>query len=78
MIFRYPDAFARFNDPIYERLRKDVDYDFFLDRIKQVEGKVLEIGVGTGRFFIDALNSGADIYGFDISPSMINILNHRL
>ena len=48
MTFSYPDAFARFYDLIYDRLRNDVDNDFFLDRIKQAEGKVLEIGVGTG------------------------------
>jgi len=78
MTFSYPDAFARFYDLIYDRLRNDVDKDFFLERIKQAEGKVLEIGVGTGRFFLDALNSGADIYGFDISPSMINILKEKL
>jgi len=78
MTFSYPDAFARFYDLIYHRLRNDVDNEFFLDRIKQAEGKVLEIGVGTGRFFLDALDSGADIYGFDISPSMINILKEKL
>ena len=78
MTLSYPDAFARFYDLIYDRLRNDVDNDFFLDRIKQAEGKVLEIGVGTGRFFLDALDSGADIYGFDISPSMINILKEKL
>jgi SAM-dependent methyltransferase len=78
MTLSYPDAFARFYDLIYDRLRNDVDNDFFLDRIKQAKGKVLEIGVGTGRFFLDALDSGADIYGFDISPSMINILKEKL
>ena len=78
MNFGYPDPFARFYDVIYERLRNDVDHAFFLDRIKKAEGKVLEIGVGTGRFFTDALNSGADIYGLDISPSMINILKKKL
>jgi SAM-dependent methyltransferase len=39
------------------------------------------VGVGTGRFFKDALNQGADIYGIDVSESMLDILrsglNHR-
>lgn len=73
----YPDNFARFYDTIYDKLRDSVDHDFFINRIKEANGKVLEIGVGTGRFFIDALNNGADIYGIDISESMVNILRKK-
>jgi SAM-dependent methyltransferase len=74
----YPENFARFYDTMYHKLRDGVDNEFFLNLIKEVEGRVLEIGVGTGRFFIDAINNGADIYGIDISESMINILQSKL
>ncbi|MGB8490689.1 MAG: class I SAM-dependent methyltransferase, partial [Bacteroidales bacterium] len=41
-------------------------------------GSVLEAGSGTGRLFAEALKNGADIYGIDISPSMIGILKKKL
>ena len=76
--FEYPDYFARFYDVIYHKVRAGVDTGFFLKKIKDCNGKVLEIGAGTGRFFIDALNQGVDIYGIDISPSMTGILKSKL
>jgi len=74
----YPDYFARFYDLIYHQVRDGVDNNFYLDRIRETKGKVLEAGVGTGRLFIQALNNGADIYGIDISPAMLDILNSKL
>jgi SAM-dependent methyltransferase len=78
MTYEYPKNFARFYDLIYHQIRDGVDHVFFLNEIKQTKGKILEIGVGTGRFFIDAINLGADIYGIDISESMIKILKSKL
>lgn len=76
--FEYPKTFARFYDLIYSQLRDDTDASFFLKEALGAHGKVLEIGVGTGRHFINALNRGADIYGIDISESMINVLYDKL
>jgi SAM-dependent methyltransferase len=76
--FEYPDFVARFYDVIYKRVRSEVDTEYFMDKILSARGKVLEIGVGTGRFFIDALSKGADIYGIDISKNMINVLKKKL
>ena len=73
----YPDYFARFYDVIYAQLRT-IDRDFFLRKIGESKGPVLEIGVGTGRLFVDALNAGADIYGVDISPAMLEQLKAKL
>jgi SAM-dependent methyltransferase len=78
MAHEYPKAFARFYDTIYQELRDDTDHQFFLDKIAAANCKVLEIGVGTGRFFIDALNSGADAYGIDVSREMLNVLKNKL
>ena len=73
----YPESFARFYDVIYSHLRT-ADRDYFLRKILETRGPVLETGVGTGRFFLDALNKGADIYGIDISPTMLDQLKSKL
>ena len=74
----YPDFFARFYDVIYSSLRNEADHRYFMNEILKVNGPVLEVGVGTGRFFTDAINRGADIYGIDISPAMIDVLNRKM
>jgi len=74
----YPEHFARFYDLIYHQIRDGVDNTFYLDRIKETRGKILEIGVGTGRMFMNGLENNADIYGIDISPSMLKVLMEKL
>jgi SAM-dependent methyltransferase len=59
-------------------LRDGVDNDFFLNEVRKCRGKILEIGVGTGRFFLDALHGKNDVYGIDISESMIHVLKSKL
>ena len=76
--YEYPDYFARFYDVIYHQIRSGVDTHYFLDKIKNTEGKILEVGVGTGRFFTEALHAGADIYGIDVSRSMVDILKKKV
>ena len=78
MLSEYPEYFARFYDVIYHHSRDGIDNKFYLDKIKGIKGKVLEVGVGTGRLFFDALTNGADIYGIDISPSMLEVLKNKL
>jgi SAM-dependent methyltransferase len=74
----YPEFFARFYDLIYHSVRDSVDNDFFQNEIRQAKGRVLEIGAGTGRLFSEALTGGADIYGLDLSPSMLAVLKKKL
>jgi SAM-dependent methyltransferase len=76
--FEYPDFVARFYDVVYEKVRSDVDKGYFINKILGTKGRVLEIGVGTGRFFTEALAKGADIYGIDISKSMVDVLKKKL
>ncbi|MBN1387646.1 MAG: class I SAM-dependent methyltransferase [Bacteroidales bacterium] len=74
----YPRNFARFYDIIYHRVRDRADSEYFRNLARQTNGKVLEIGVGTGRLFMNAIKDGADIYGIDISQSMLDILYGKL
>ena len=74
----YPKSLARFYDLIYHQLRDDTDLDFFKNEAVRTNGKVLEIGVGTGRLFTNALKNGSDIYGIDVSESMLNVLYDKL
>jgi SAM-dependent methyltransferase len=76
--FKYPEYFARFYDLIYHQIRDGVDNDFFLSKITAAKGRVLELGVGTGRFFADGISRGVDLYGIDISESMLNVLRGKL
>ncbi|MFI5135396.1 MAG: class I SAM-dependent methyltransferase [Chitinophagales bacterium] len=73
----YPDYVARFYDVIYAQVRT-TDHDYYLKKILAANGSVLEIGVGTGRFFLDALNSGADVFGIDASETMLQVLKQQL
>jgi SAM-dependent methyltransferase len=74
----YPEYFARFYDLIYHQVRDGVDNKFYLEKIKNTRGKILEVGTGTGRLLIEALKNSADIYGIDISPAMLDILKAKL
>lgn len=78
MINKYPKNFARFYDVIYHNMRDPTDSEYFQNEIRKSGGKVLEAGAGTGRLFINSLNKGADIYGIDISESMLEILYKKL
>jgi len=78
MTHLYPKNLARFYDLIYHQQRDGVDNEYFLNEIVQTKGKILELGVGTGRLFVNALKEGADIYGIDISQSMLEVLKKKL
>jgi SAM-dependent methyltransferase len=74
----YPDFVARFYDVVYRQIRSHVDETYFLQQIAKCRGRVLEIGVGTGRLFSQALNLGADIYGLDVSGNMIEKAKEKI
>ena len=73
----YPEFFARFYDVLYQDIREG-DQNYYLNKIRYTQGPVLEIGTGTGRFFSETLKTGADIYGVDISPEMLNVLLKKI
>jgi SAM-dependent methyltransferase len=74
----YPDFVARFYDAVYARVRDDADARYYVDRMVEAPGPALEIGVGTGRVLLPALERGADAYGIDLSPSMLARLRDKL
>jgi SAM-dependent methyltransferase len=67
----YPDVVARFYDAIYAKVRDGVDNEWYLDRMAEAKGPVLEIGVGTGRLLVEARRRHLDVWGIDVSPAMI-------
>ena len=74
----YPDFVARFYDAVYAQVRDGVDNDYYLQVMTSAEGPVLEIGVGTGRLFAEALRRGVDVHGIDLSPAMIQRCREKL
>jgi SAM-dependent methyltransferase len=78
MITEYPYTIARFYDTIYHQVRDSVDSGFFLNESITAKGKVLEVGVGTGRMFTSALENGVDIHGIDISEPMLAVLRGKI
>ncbi len=77
-ISNYPEYVARFYDVIYSKIRAGTDSEYYLKQILKTQGPVLELGVGTGRLFVDALKQGADIYGIDANRSMIEVLKKKI
>jgi SAM-dependent methyltransferase len=57
----------------YDALNSDLvaDIPFYLDAARRAAGAVLELACGTGRLTIPIAQSGVDIVGLDLSPSML-------
>lgn len=49
------------------------DIDFYLCEARKTPGPVLELGCGTGRVLVAIANAGIEVYGLDISESMLQI-----
>ena len=74
----YPDFVARFYDAVYAQVRDGVDNAWYLDRMAEAKGPVLEIGSGTGRLLAEARRRGIDAWGIDASPEMIERCRAKL
>lgn len=77
-IEKYPKYVARFYDAVYQKVLSGEDLHYYLKKISEISGPVLELGVGTGRIFKKALKSEADIYGVDASKNMIEVLKKKI
>jgi SAM-dependent methyltransferase len=69
------DEWAKVYDIIYGEYMDDLD--FYKKEAKNSEGKVLEVGCGTGRIYLGLLKEGVDAYGIDISEKMLAILKKK-
>ncbi len=47
------------------------DIEYYLERLQGTKGKILEAGVGSGRFLIPLLEKGLNVDGIDYSPEML-------
>jgi SAM-dependent methyltransferase len=69
---------ARFYDVVYQQVRDAADKSYYVNKLVSCSGPSLEVGVGTGRIFLEALNKGADVYGTDNSAEMLAVLRDKL
>ncbi|MBE2217014.1 MAG: class I SAM-dependent methyltransferase [Ignavibacteria bacterium] len=77
--YYYNETITRFYDTVYENPPQLIaGMKYYLDEINNTNGAVLEAGVGTGRIFLPALATGADMYGFDYSEKMLARLKEKL
>ncbi|MEK3732073.1 class I SAM-dependent methyltransferase [Paenibacillus sp. FSL M8-0334] len=53
------------------------DVEFYLERLSNIKGKVLEVGCGSGRVLIPLLQAGIDIDGLDYSEAMLDSCRRR-
>lgn len=57
-------------------LKKDIP--FYLDYAKKVKGPILELACGTGRVTIPLAEAGHEIWGLELSDSMLEVLNKKI
>jgi len=74
----YPDYVARFFDVVYRQVRDAADKSYYVNKLVSCSGPTLEVGVGTGRIFLEALDKGADVHGADSSEEMLSVLRAKL
>jgi SAM-dependent methyltransferase len=69
------DHWAKYCDIIWTGYDQDVE--FYKKEAKKAEGKVLEVGCGTGRIYLEILKDGCDIRGIDLSTKALEILKEK-
>jgi len=55
----------------------NLEVDLFLDLLSS-DGKVLDVGTGTGKLFVTLLNKNREVVGVDASPSMISFIRRNI
>ena len=53
------------------------DVAFYRDLARDADGPALEVGVGTGRVYLDLLGEGLDVDGIDVSEGMLERLREK-
>ncbi|KAB1193729.1 methyltransferase domain-containing protein [Haloferax sp. MBLA0076] len=70
----YYDTWARVYDAEGTPTR---DVSYYVDRAVDVGGRVLEVGCGTGRIYLELLRAGVDADGIDLSMGMLDQLREN-
>jgi ubiquinone/menaquinone biosynthesis C-methylase UbiE len=70
------DKFAEDYDELCNFYKEDIK--FYKNQALKINGKVLEVGCGTGRIYLELLKKGVDIYGIDISKKDVKKIKRKL
>ncbi|WP_026803221.1 class I SAM-dependent methyltransferase [Aliarcobacter lanthieri] len=75
------DFYGKLSSEVYE-LDKPIgssfgDVEYYLSRLKDIKGPILEPATGTGRILIPLLEAGLDVSGFDLSNEMLDICKNN-
>lgn len=76
------DPFARVYDARLRETRDETawvgdDVAFYRDLARDADGPALEVGVGTGRVYLEVLADGHDVDGIDLSEGMLDRLRSK-
>ena len=72
----YGDAWAEiYDDAIFAKLPPSKSVEFLFTRV--IDGRALDMGVGTGRHAIPLAARGVNVIGVDSSPAMLKKLRER-
>ena len=76
---RHLDDFYTAHAGAYDTLTRGVegDVDYYVARYLEVDGPAVEVGVGTGRIAVPALEAGAELIGVDLSAEMLAICRQK-
>jgi ubiquinone/menaquinone biosynthesis C-methylase UbiE len=76
---RWEDPFEGFAE-LYELTHgdKEDDLPLYIELAKKTDGKLLEIGCGTGRVTIALAKEGYEMVGIDVSEDMLKIARRKL
>jgi SAM-dependent methyltransferase len=72
------DAIAEIYDEDMGANNDGDDIGFFLDYARKSQGKVLELGCGTGRITLPLIKEGLEVVAIDISRRMLDVLERKM
>lgn len=67
----------RYFSLLYDELTEDMDYNPWINIVKEFEGNVLDVGCGSGSLLIYLNNLGYNCMGLDLSNSMLELARKK-
>jgi SAM-dependent methyltransferase len=78
------NSLDRYNDKVFawqyeysEQRSNHGDLEYYIGKLKKINGKVLELGCGTGRLTIPFKKAGINIVGLDHAKAMVQIARKK-